>query len=110
MKTLKFREQLASDVLKGEKTATWRLFDDKDLKVGDIVELVVWETNEKFAKVEITEVTEKNLGDVEENDYEGHEKFQDKESMLKSYQQYYGDKVNFSTLAKLVRFKLLESQ
>jgi uncharacterized LabA/DUF88 family protein/uncharacterized protein YqfB (UPF0267 family) len=49
-KTVKFRETLAELVLKGEKTATWRLFDDKDLKVGDLLNLQIWETGKDFAK------------------------------------------------------------
>jgi hypothetical protein len=36
------------------------LFDDKDLKVGDKIELLYWETKEKFADAEIIEVREKD--------------------------------------------------
>jgi hypothetical protein len=60
MKTLKFRHQLVEEILTGRKTVTWRLFDDKDLKVGDKIELLYWETKEKFADAEIIEVREKN--------------------------------------------------
>ena len=45
MKVLKFREYLVPLVLSGEKDSTWRLFDDKDLSVGDEIELQVFVSN-----------------------------------------------------------------
>jgi hypothetical protein len=39
-KTLKFREELCKLIMEGKKDSTWRLFDDKDLSVGDEVDLV----------------------------------------------------------------------
>ncbi|MBI2591035.1 MAG: ASCH domain-containing protein [Candidatus Blackburnbacteria bacterium] len=53
MKTLKFAPELASLVLDGSKTSTWRLFDDKDLAQGDQLSLVNRETREEFAKAVI---------------------------------------------------------
>jgi len=44
MKTLKFANNLVSLILSGEKTATWRLFDDKDLTKGDKVLFLDQET------------------------------------------------------------------
>ncbi len=35
MKTLNFSDKLVPLVLSGAKTATWRLFDDKNLAIGD---------------------------------------------------------------------------
>ena len=49
MKTIKFTPPLVSKVLDGSKTATWRLFDDKDLQIGDSVALVNKDTSETFA-------------------------------------------------------------
>jgi len=37
MKTVKFRPDLAQLIMDGKKTTTWRLFDDKDLQAGDVV-------------------------------------------------------------------------
>ncbi len=45
---VKFREHLVLKILSGEKTVTWRLFDDKDLQEGDRIELVNWNTGETF--------------------------------------------------------------
>ena len=55
-KTLKFDSNLVPKILSGDKTSTWRLFDDKDLKVGDNLILIEKETGKEFAKAVITEV------------------------------------------------------
>lgn len=107
MNTLKFRHHLAEEILAGRKTATWRLFDEKSLKVGDRVELLYWETKEKFADAEIVQVREKRLGDIKDEDFEGHEKFESKEKMLETYRKYYGDKVDWDVVVKIIEFKLL---
>ena len=46
MKTLKFASHLVQKILSGEKTSTWRLFDDKDLQVGDGLIFVNKDTGE----------------------------------------------------------------
>lgn len=62
MKGLKFRKELADIILAGEKNVTWRLFDDKDLREGDAVSLINWDTGEEFAQAKLTEVREKKMG------------------------------------------------
>jgi len=107
MKTLKFRPHLAKEIMEGRKTTTWRLFDDKVLQVGDQLTLQNWETSEDFAKAEVTEVREKTLGELQDYDFDGHEKYNSQEEMLKHYKEYYGDKVNLDTIVKIIKFKLL---
>ncbi|MDP3958234.1 MAG: ASCH domain-containing protein [bacterium] len=107
MKTLKFRHNLVKKILDRSKTVTWRLFDDKDLQIGDKIELIDWESSEKFAEAEITGVREKKLGEIEEKDFEGHEKYQSNEEMLEHYKKYYGEKVDMDTVVKIIDFKLL---
>lgn len=107
-KTLGFRDFLVPLVLSGEKDVTWRLFDDKDLQVGDEFDLINWNTKEKFAEATITNIREKKLGDLEDADYEGHEKFESEEAMYKQYRIYYGDKVTLDTIVKIIKFKLKE--
>jgi len=106
MKTLKFAPNLVSMVLSGEKTSTWRLFDDKDLCVGDELVLINKETGEEFARAVITKVKEKKLKDVKEEDFAGHEKFESEEKMYETYRKYYGDKVNPDTLVKMIDFDI----
>lgn len=107
MKTLKFRHNLVQKILNGSKTVTWRLFDDKNLQVGDQIVFIDWELGKNFAEAKITGVREKKLGEVEEKDFEGHEKYGNNEEMLQHYKQYYGDKVMMDTMIKMIDFKLL---
>ena len=106
IKTLKFRHKLTEEILAGRKTVTWRLFDDKDLKNGDILELIDWESGEKFADATIVSLYEKKLGDVVEKDYDGHEKYMNQAEMLETYKKYYGDKVSLDTSVKIIKFEV----
>lgn len=106
-KSIKFRDHLVKLVMSGEKDATWRLFDDKELSEGDVIDLVNWNTKEVFGEAKLTKVYEKKLGDVEESDFDGHEKYQSEEEMYKTYRTYYGDKVGPETVVKIIRFKPL---
>lgn len=107
MKTLKFRKELSDLILKNEKTSTWRLFDDKDLKEGDIVQFLVWETKEEFATAEIVNVLEKTFKELDEKDLEGHEKFDSKDEMYATYSKYYNKNVDENTIVKIIKFKLI---
>lgn len=107
MKTLKFKAFKAEWILTGTKTATMRLFDDKELTFDDELDLINSDTGESFAKAIITEVLYKNLGEVDDVDLDGHEKWNSPAEMLKSLQTYYGDKINSTTPVKIVRFRLL---
>lgn len=107
MKTLKFIPHLVPLVISGEKTSTWRLFDDKDLQNGDNLLLINKETGEEFAKATITKIKEKKLKDLEGSDFEGHEKFESEEKMYQAYRSYYGDKVTPDTIIKMVDFILI---
>lgn len=107
MKTLKFRPYLIDLILSGKKNVTYRLFDDKDLTVGDELILQNWETLEDFAKARIIETREKRLGDLTEEDLDGHEKFENAGEMYKTYKEYYGDKVRSETMVKIIKFELI---
>lgn len=108
MKTLKFRHNLIEEILSGRKTATWRLFDDKDLRVGDKIELLDWDSKEKFAEAEIVNIEEKKLQDVTDEDFRGHEKFENKEEMMETYKGYYGERVDGNVIMKIIEFRLLK--
>jgi len=109
MKTLKYDQSLIPLILSGEKDVTWRLFDDKDLQIGEVVIFINKQTGEVFGRAEVVEVTEKSLGEMRETDFEGHEKFESREAMLATYQGYYGDRVNWETMVKILRFKLIDA-
>ena len=105
-KVIKFRNYLAQLVLAGEKDLTWRLFDDKNLSEGDDVDLVNWNSGEKFAEGILTKVWQRRMGELQESDFDGHEKFSNEEEMYKTYRVYYGDKVGSDTVVKIIRFRL----
>ena len=74
MKTLKFAPNLIEKILSGEKTSTWRLFDDKDLQVGDELIFINKETLKEFGTAKITSLKVKTLGSLTDADWVGHEK------------------------------------
>ena len=106
MKTLKFRKELSELILKNEKTTTWRIFDDKDIKVGDEIQFLVWETKEVFANAKISYVVEKMFKELNEQDLDGHEKFKTKQEMYATYSNYYNKKVDENTVVKIIKFEL----
>ena len=107
MKTLKFRSELVEQILNGTKTVTWRLFDDKDLKVGDSFKIINSEDGKEYGEAEIVEVKEKKLGEIKDEDFDGHEKYKNQDDMLKHYRKYYGDKVNLEIMVKIIGLKLI---
>lgn len=109
-KTLKFIGPLADMIMDGKKTTTWRMFDEKNLSVGDIVDFVNSDTMQQFATAQLTEIKVNRLGELQEDDYRGHEEFKSKEEMYNTYRKYYGGQVGPETEVKIVRFKLIPSQ
>lgn len=105
MKTLKFKPHLVDKILKGEKTSTWRLFDDKDLQIGDELEFINKETLKPFGYAKITSLKVKTLGTLTDEDWIGHEKFPSEEDMYIEYKKYYGDNVNKNTEVKIIIFE-----
>ena len=108
MKLVKFRDYLVPLVLAGEKNSTWRLFDDKNLSVGDEIELREFGKETFFAKAKITKVIEKSFEDLNEDDKRGHEKFSNNKEMYETYMGYYNTKVGPESAVKIIWFELLE--
>lgn len=94
-------------ILTGEKTSTWRLFDDKDLSVDDVISLAVWGSGKEFAQARITDVVEKPLGSLDETDKSGHESFTSDKEMYATYSKYYDRSVGPRSVIKIVTFALL---
>ena len=108
MKTLKFKFHLVNQILSGSKTVTWRLFDDKDLKVGDELDFVNADSVESFGGAVILETYEKKLGEISDEDFIfSNYKKETPEELLNHYRNIYGDKVDWDTMVKVVKFKLL---
>lgn len=107
MKILKFRKYLVPLVLSGSKSATWRLFDDKNISVGDVIELQEFLTNKVFGKASIVDVVEKSFGELNNDDKTGYEDFDSDEEMYATYSMYYKTEVNQNTKLKIIRFELI---
>jgi len=48
MKSLKFSPEIIDQIKAGEITNTWRLFDDKQLEIGDDIQLINSQTGAVF--------------------------------------------------------------
>ena len=107
MKTLKFRQFKANEIIAGRKYASHRLFDDKNFRVGEVIDLIVWETGESFARAKITRTEEKRLGELQKEDWEGHERFTSDKEMYATYSKYYGRPIGPEDTIKIIRFELL---
>lgn len=106
-KVLKFTPYLANLIRLGKKTTTFRLFDDKNLNLGDKLILAEKDNFEvkNFAKAEITEIFYKTLETLDFNDFIGHEPV---ENLLEYYSNFYGEKVNWQSEVKVIRFRILK--
>jgi len=91
----------------GEKRATWRLFDDKELTLGDELQLINKETSHIFGTAIITAVYTKSLGTLEETDWVGHERFSSEDEMYATYRKYYSDSVTPDTEVKIITFSFV---
>jgi ribonuclease HI len=112
MKTLKLDHTLAQMVKNGAKTATWRIYDDKDIRVNDEIELIdkvkpadpsTWQS---IGTARVDVVLEKRLGEISPQDTEGHNDYPSREVMLSDFQKYYGPQVTFDTPVKVIHFTL----
>jgi ribonuclease HI len=115
VKTLKFNHKDAALVLKGEKTSTWRLFDDKDLSVDDEIKFIdkvepdISKSWQVIGKATVEEIREKKLKNVTKEDMEGHVEFGSNDEMLDYYKNIYGERVTLETPVKIVFFKFSPS-
>ncbi len=105
MKSLKFASDLVSKIISGEKTSTWRLFDDKDLKVNDSLFFINKANGEQFGTAIINSIKIKTLGTLSEEDWDGHERFASEDEMYNTYRKYYGDKVGPNSEVKILKFQ-----
>jgi len=104
MKTLGFAPDLIPLILDGSKTVSWRLFDDKNLNVGDEVVCVHQFTRQPFAIFTITSLIIKRLKDIDEIDRKGHEKVGNLADIIDIYQKYYSKDLTGDEEAKIIRF------
>ena len=68
MKTLKFKSELAEAIVSRDITKTWRMFDEKNLELDDIIQLVNSDNKECFGYARIDKVVIKHLEDIDAED------------------------------------------
>jgi len=105
MKTIKFTPELTELIKKGEKTTTFRLFNDKNLSSGDRVILATRDGKKvtNFAGAKLLNVYTKPIKKLNEEDYVGHEPV---ENPIEDYKKYYSNKITENTEVKIIRFEI----
>jgi len=103
-KILKFTPELTQLIKDGSKTVTIRLFDDKNLTVGDKIILATRDGDKvtNFGKAKIEKITIKTIETLTDEDFVGHERVEDP---LMYYRKYYGNKVKINTEVKIIKLK-----
>jgi ribonuclease HI len=116
MKQLKFNHNFAELILQGKKTATFRMYDDKDLSVDDRIELLdkvdpdrpaTWKS---IGTARIDAIVEKRLSAITEDDLRECEQYSSREEMLAVYRRYYGSQVTVDMPVKVIRFSVLNPE
>jgi ribonuclease HI len=107
IKTLKFKSELVEPITSGKVYKTWRLFDDKQLEVDDILQLVNSDTKQEIGYAKITKITIKHLADLDETDMRGHKYYHGIEEIVTKFKKFYGPKVNSASVVKAIEFNYL---
>ncbi|MHA1923271.1 MAG: ASCH domain-containing protein [Candidatus Heimdallarchaeota archaeon] len=106
MKRLKFSEPLPDLVLSGEKDSTWRINDDKDITIDDVLSLCRDDGTE-FARAKVKWIKLTRFRYLTEEDKQGHESFSTDEEMYRTYSGYYDTNVTPDTPLKIIKYKLM---
>lgn len=107
MKQLKFAKPLPQKVLDGEKDTTWRIDDEKEITVNDKLSNKTTEKKE-FGKAKVLWTKMTTFGRLTEEDKEGHESFESKKEMYRTYEEYYSQKIDSETEVKVIKFRLID--
>lgn len=109
MKSLKFNHTAAGRLVAGQDNITWRINDDKMLRVGDEFECVDKlqanrpDTWQALGKGAINRIDEKRLGDLSDDELDS-VTTESRAALLDISRQYYGQDVADDTPVKLVHF------
>lgn len=106
MKAIKFSKPLPELIMEGKKHTTWRVGDEKNIEIGDLLSLCDNDGVE-FAKAEAVEVKDTIFGELTDIEKEGHEEFSSDEEMYTTYSKYYNMEVTPKTRVKVIKFRLI---
>jgi ribonuclease HI len=110
VKQLKFDHQFAEAIVAGKKSATFRVNDDKDLRVGDKVQLVdkvdgdhpkTWTIP---GVLTITSISSVALEDLTKEQLNQAEFFDSPDEMLQTFRRYYGEHISMMTQILVLSF------
>jgi ribonuclease HI len=107
MKTLKFRTESALAIMAGKVNKTWRLFDDKQLELDDILLFINSDDGKNFGYAKVTRITIKHVAELNDNDMQGHKIYNNFDEILAECRRYYGQRVNLQSIVKVVDFTFL---
>ncbi len=100
---------LPERILRGEKTSTWRIDDDKDLSINDPISLCDKESKE-FATAKIISVKETTFEKLTAEDWEGNKKHISDEAMYSHFSTLYNKNITPKTKLKIIKFKLTSKE
>ena len=105
-KILKFSPSLPELILAWKKDTTWRIWDNKNISVWDIISLCD-NTWEEFAIWNVIRVKQTTFKDITSEDKEWHEVFSSEKEMYETYAGYYGKAIKPETELKVIKFTLV---
>lgn len=110
MKQLKFDHHFAQAIITGKKTATFRVNDDKDIRVSDEVQLVDKVKRDHPTSwvipgvLKITTVTSATLSELTKDQLSIGETFDNVDEMLQTFRRFYGEHVDMDTQILVLEF------
>jgi ribonuclease HI len=108
MKALKFSSDQIDNIKKGLFFKTWRLYDDKDIGVGDCVQFIDSASKHPFGYGLIKKIIIKRIDDLDDSDKNGHKVYESQEQMISEFNKYYGQNVNLDTVIKVIEFEFVQ--
>ncbi|MDA2922228.1 hypothetical protein MYX07_03095 [Patescibacteria group bacterium AH-259-L07] len=100
-KTLKFPSHFKESILARDKGATTRLFDEKNISVGDTIDFLDRDTGDRFATVKATKVYEKPFQEAMQDAH-------DIQGMYDQYESYHQRKIQPDTPMKFIYHEIIE--
>lgn len=108
MKSLKFSSDQIDKINEGQYTKTWRLFDDKDLNVGDKLIFINSNTGQSFGQATISKITIKRLSEINDEDRKGHKPYGSFDEIASDFRKYYRKQVKLDTVVKIVEYDFIQ--
>jgi len=107
MKVLKFANDMPERILSGEKTATWRINDEKNISVGDDLSLCRPDGKE-FTRAKVIFVRVAAFEELSDDVKISHEKYKSDKEMYDTFSGFYKMEVTPKTKVKIIKFKLIK--